>query len=182
LRGDLEEFDFTEERRSIVNPIVDISEPVLLGLHALVALARKPGTCLSARAIADAIGGPKDHISKILQRLARAGYVEPVHGPGGGYRLMKDPKEIRMLPLVEYLGGKFELDGCGFEGCKGKKCLIASLVDELTSAVQEYLRKRTLDDLLRHYELEPAIQIGVSLGGTVVKADSLPTGKQGENR
>ena len=56
------------------------------------------------------------------------------------------------------------------------------MIDELTSVIQEYLRKRTLDDLIRHYELEPAIHIGVSLGGTVVKADSLPAGKQGEHR
>ena len=172
----------SKEEEGAMNPIVDIPEPLLLGLHALVALARKPGTCLSARAIADGLGGPKDHIAKILQRLARAGYVEPVHGPGGGYRLVKDPGEIEMLPLVEYLGGQFKQDGCGFDGCRGKKCLIASLIDELTSVIQEYLRKRTLDDLIRHYELEPAIHIGVSLGGTVVKADSLPAGKQGEHR
>lgn len=164
-----------------MNPVIDVSEPLLLGLHAMVALARRPGICLSARSIADTLGASEGHLSKVMQRLARAGYVEPVRGPGGGYRLVKHPDEIPMLPLVEFLGGKFELDGCGFPGCRGKKCLIGSIIDELTVVIREYMRKRTLGDLLRHYEMEPEIRIGVSLGGTVVKADSADSGaKQGE--
>lgn len=149
-----------------MNPIVDLPEPLLLGLHAMVALAREPAGCLSARHIADELGASEGHLAKVLQKLARSGYLEPVRGPGGGYRMAKAPWEIGMLPLVETLGGPFELDGCGFEGCKGKRCLIGALVDELTSAVREYLRKRTLDDLLKHYGLQPEIRIDLSLAGS----------------
>jgi Rrf2 family protein len=168
-------------QRCAVNPIIDVPEPLLLGLHALVALARQPGVCLSAKSVADDLGASEGHLAKVLQRLARAGYVEPVRGPGGGYRLVRQPDEIPMLPLVEYLGGPFELDGCGFSGCRGKKCLIGSMIDELTVVIREYMRKRTLGDLLRHYEMEPEIRIGVSLGGAEVEADSMSgNGKQGE--
>lgn len=149
-----------------MNPIVNLSEPLLLGLHAMVALAGEPAACLSARHIADALGASEGHLAKVLQKLARAGYLEPVRGPGGGYRMAKAPRKIDMLRLVELLGGPFELDGCGFEGCRGKSCLISALVDELTAAIREYLRKRTLDDLLKHYSLQPEIRIDLLLAGS----------------
>lgn len=165
-----------------MNPIIDVPEPLLLGLHALVALAKEPGSCLSARTIADGLGASEGHLAKVLQRLARAGYLEPVHGPGGGYRLIKDPSDLNMLPLVELLGGPFTLEGCGFPGCHDKPCLISSLINELTVAIREYLRKRTFADLLRNYEQEPEIRIGVSLGGTEISSDSNEQSDLKDNR
>ena len=67
-----------------MNPIVDLPEPLLLGLHALVALARAPESVLSARTIADEMGASEGHLAKVLQKLARSGILAPVHGPGGG--------------------------------------------------------------------------------------------------
>ena len=149
-----------------MNPIVDLPEPLLLGLHALVALARTPESVLSARSIADEMGASEGHLAKVLQKLARTGVLQPVHGPGGGYRMGKDPREINMREMIELLGGPFVLDGCGSAGCKGRHCLIGALVDELTAAIRDYLDKRTLEDLLTHFEAKPEITIGLSLAGS----------------
>lgn len=65
-----------------MNPIVDLPEPLLLGLHAMVAMARGPGGCLSVRHIADELGASEGHLAKVLQKLARSGYLDPVRGPG----------------------------------------------------------------------------------------------------
>ena len=157
-----------------MNPIVDLPEPLLLGLHALVALARAPESVLSARSIADEMGASEGHLAKVLQKLARAGILQPVHGPGGGYKMGKDPHEINMREIVELLGGPFALDGCGFAGCKGRHCLIGALVDELTAAIRDYLDKRTLEDLLTHFEAKPEITIGLSLDGHDLDTQTFP--------
>lgn len=148
-----------------MNPIVDLPEPLLLGLHALVALARTPESVLSARTIADEMGASEGHLAKVLQKLARSGILAPVHGPGGGYKMAKAPRDINMRELVELLGGPFTQSGCGFEGCRDKPCLIGALVDELTAAIRDYMERRTLDDLLEHFEAKPEITIGLSLDG-----------------
>ena len=157
-----------------MNPIVDLPEPLLLGLHALVALARQPGTVLSARTIADELGASEGHLAKVLQKLARYSILVPFHGPGGGYKLAKSPQEINMREVVELLGGPFTLGGCGFTGCHGKPCLIGALVDELTSAIRDYMEQRTLDNLLEHYEAKPEITIGLSLDGHDSDKTSFP--------
>lgn len=160
---------FAENRSLYMNPIIDIPEPLLLGLHALVVLSGESGRCVTASNVAEELGASEGHLAKVLQKLARAGYLDPVHGPGGGYRLAKSPSEINMLAVVELLGGAFELNGCGLPSCGGKNCLIGSLIDELGAAVRDYLRGRTLEDLLRHYGLKPEVRIGVSLGGSEFK-------------
>lgn len=144
-----------------MNPIIDIPEPVLLGLHALVGLAQKEGECLSSKTLADNLGASEGHLSKVLQRLARAGYLDSVHGPGGGYVLARKAKNISLLEIFELLGGPFTLDGCGFPRCKGHACLIAELIDQLSSAMEEYLRTHNLEGLLLSYGERPKLWIGL---------------------
>ena len=146
-----------------MNPVVDLPEPLLLGLHALVALAKCPDECLSSRSIAETLGGSEGHLAKVLQKLTRAGYLESLHGPGGGYRLLKAPQDINMLDVFTLLGGPFVMDGCGFAGCRGRSCLIGSLVDGLTLAIQKYLGSKNLKDLLMNFDKAPEIEIGVRL-------------------
>ncbi len=146
--------------------IVDLPEQLLLGLHALVALARRPQSVFSSRALADALGASEGHLAKVLQKLAKSGILSPVHGPGGGYRMKADASRVNMRELIELLGASFAQSGCGFVGCGGKRCIIGALVDGLTATLREYLDTRTLADLLDHFEARPEITIGLSLEGT----------------
>jgi Rrf2 family protein len=45
------------------------------------------------------------YIAKIFQSVSRAGIVEAVPGRSGGYRLAREPSEIRLLEIVEVLDG-----------------------------------------------------------------------------
>lgn len=144
-----------------MNPVIDIPEPVMLGLHALVELAGNDGKCCSSKFLAEGLGASEGHLSKVLQRLSRSGYLESLHGPGGGYVLAKKPEEISLLEIFELLGGPFTLDGCGFPRCKDSACLISELKDQLTSAVKEYMRTHNLAGLLRSYGERPRLRIGI---------------------
>ena len=45
------------------------------------------------------------YLAKHLQSLARAGVLETVKGPRGGYRLARPPAEISVLEVVEAIDG-----------------------------------------------------------------------------
>lgn len=57
------------------------------------------------REIAESIQVSRSYLSKILQTLVRAGYLESVTGPGGGFALARPPEDISLLELMEVVDG-----------------------------------------------------------------------------
>lgn len=83
-----------------------LSEGVEWGLHAVVLLAfTPPESALSAARIAEYHGVPAPYLAKHLQALARAGILEAVSGPRGGYRLARAADEITVLDVLEAIDG-----------------------------------------------------------------------------
>ena len=70
------------------------------------ALPRSPrtGACPGAR-LAEYHAVPGPYLAKHLQALTRAGVLESVPGPKGGYRLARPADEITMLEVVEAIDG-----------------------------------------------------------------------------
>ncbi len=90
-----------------------ISKKSRCAFHGLAYLARSSnGSPVPFDEILDYItqqsSGPvlsSGYIAKIFQSVSRAGIVESVPGPSGGYRLARQPAEIRLLEVVELLDG-----------------------------------------------------------------------------
>ena len=55
---------------------------------------------------------PAGFLAKIVQDLSKARLIEIKQGAGGGYRLLKDPKEITLLQVVEIMIGRIYLNDC----------------------------------------------------------------------
>lgn len=55
---------------------------------------------------------PSSFLAKIAQDLSKAGLIEIVQGSRGGYRLVKDPKDISLLEVVETMIGRIHLNDC----------------------------------------------------------------------
>ena len=71
-------------------------------------------------------------IAKVLTTLARAGLITGAPGPGGGYRLAKDPREISLFDVVSLFERESETacpfgpDWCGSnEPCPLHQSLVA---------------------------------------------------------
>jgi Rrf2 family protein len=83
-----------------------LSDGVEWGVHACVLLAvLPPDSALPAARLAEYHGVPSAYLAKHLQALARAGVLETVKGPRGGYRLARAATEISVLDVVEAIDG-----------------------------------------------------------------------------
>ncbi len=89
-------------------------------LRALVQLAKLPeGTAVLGRDLARDAEIPANYLSKILLTLRNAGVLNTARGTGGGYRLRKQPHEIRLVDVVELFDGARARPACILGG---KEC------------------------------------------------------------
>jgi Rrf2 family nitric oxide-sensitive transcriptional repressor len=73
------------------------------GLRALMLMASAPDRTFSTTEIADEFGVSRNHLTKIIQRLARHGIVATRRGTGGGAMLVRDAIEISLGEIVRLL-------------------------------------------------------------------------------
>jgi len=96
------------------------------------------------------------YLEQIFARLRRNGLVSSTRGPGGGYRLERDPGEIVVADIIDAVNESVEYTRCGGErNCQdGQPCLTHELWVGLGDRVREYLRGVTVASLIA----EPSVQ------------------------
>jgi Rrf2 family protein len=147
-----------------------LPEGVEWGLHALSVLAFvPPPACLSARRLAEYHEIPEPYLAKSLQALARAGLVESVPGPRGGYRLARPPAEITVLDAVLALDGPTPAFRCteirqrgpaaGPRRLYGLPCAIHRVMQEAEDAWRARLAETSIADIALHVmqSVDPSI-------------------------
>jgi Rrf2 family protein len=84
-----------------------MSDGVEWGVHVCTLLALvPPDGALPAAKLAEYHDVPPAYLAKHAQALARAGLLETVKGPRGGYRLARPATEISVLDVVEAIEGE----------------------------------------------------------------------------
>jgi Rrf2 family protein len=134
-------------------------EGVEWALHCCTVLALvPPGRTLPATRLAEFHEVPPAYLAKHLQSLSRAGIVESVPGPRGGYRLARPPADVTVLDVVEAIEGDEAAFRCteirqnGPAGqppeCYPRPCGIAQTMWSAERAWRTVLRDRTVADLV----------------------------------
>jgi len=124
------------------------------GLRVLMLLGLRDGELVSVRQMAAVYGLSEYHLLKIVQALARLGYVKPVRGRSGGIRLAMKPEKVNLGKVVRQMESGFALVDCMDEQ-RRNACVIHSacqLRKALARAVQAFLGvlgQYTLADALR---------------------------------
>jgi Rrf2 family transcriptional regulator, nitric oxide-sensitive transcriptional repressor len=125
-----------------------ISQAASLALHAMALLAGGARRSLATREIAKSLRVSENHLSKVLQNLTRAGLLESMRGPKGGFRLARRKSDITLLMVYEAVEGPLRNPGCllGQPACQGD-CVLGGLVQRVSGQVRDYLAQTTLGDL-----------------------------------
>jgi Rrf2 family nitric oxide-sensitive transcriptional repressor len=124
-------------------------------LRVLMHLALAPGRRASVREIAEAFQVSQHHLSKVAQRLVRAGMVTSSSGRSGGLALAAKPDEITLgaivrvaeddMAIVECLG---HARYCRVAGVCGARAIFSDALD----AFMATLDAQTLEAVLRNRE------------------------------
>lgn len=120
------------------------------GLIAMKHLAVNAQQSASAKEIADTYGVPLPLLSKILQRLAKAGFLRSEHGTNGGYKLARDPREITALEIIRNIDGPIVLTACFTEhgACTHTdKCNVREPLRKVHEGILRLLSSITISDM-----------------------------------
>jgi Rrf2 family protein len=128
--------------------VLNISEAATLALHATVLLASRDAP-MTTKGIASALRASEAHLSKVMQRLARAGLVNSSRGPKGGFVLSRESRKIALLDVYQAIEGRLAPSPCllGHPVCAGRKCIMGSLVRSVNRQISDHLSRTTLSEL-----------------------------------
>lgn len=119
-------------------------------LRTLMLLAGRP-TRATAVEVADLYGISANHVKKVVNQLARLGYVRSIRGLGGGIELARSPDEIRIGEVVlAFEGNRHLLDCIGTQNvCAIESfCKLKGVLAEAERIQRDYLNGVTLRDVM----------------------------------
>lgn len=120
--------------------------------------AGRTGQLVGAAEVAERLGVSRRGLEPVLQALSRAGLLDSLRGPRGGYRLARRPRDIVLREVIAAVaeaapegsprGSPRGTPEAGLVG-KLQAAVVAPLWQELDALVGERLAALTLDHLLR---------------------------------
>jgi Rrf2 family protein len=128
------------------------------GLISLKHLAVKNGSA-SAKEIADTYGIPLPLLSKVLQKLARSGFLRSEHGTYGGYRLARSAEAINALEVIRSIDGPIFLTSCftGQRVCdQSQRCTVREPLRRVHDSIQNLLAGITIAEMAQDELDEPS--------------------------
>src|SRR5690606_12822243 len=94
------------------------------------------------------------YLEQLFARLRKNGLVKSVRGPGGGYRLAKEPQDTMVAEIVLAVDEPIRATRCTgpteANGCmtKGERCITHHLWEDLGRQIHRYLASVSLEDVI----------------------------------
>ncbi len=123
-------------------------------LRVLIDLAEHDGDgYIPMKEIANRQGISLKYLEQIIPALSKNGFLEGVHGKGGGYRLMKSPRDCRVGDVLRLTEGDLAPVSClkcDAEPCERSHiCRTYPMWTEFYSIVNNYFDGITLADIMK---------------------------------
>ena len=104
----------------------------------------------SAKEMGAAYRIPVPVLSKVLQKLAREGFLISEQGTNGGYRLARSPREITALEVIRAIDGPIILTNCFTDHAECElthQCTVRAPLRKVHEGILRLLESITIYDL-----------------------------------
>jgi len=128
-----------------------LQKATAFALYALLELAADPARQLSVLEIAEKYGISAHHLAKVLRDLGRAGVVDSVRGPGGGYRFAGNAKRLTLLDVIRLFEpmGPERASAADVEPATDASRALRLVLDELDEHTVATFRSITISTMLK---------------------------------
>ena len=123
-------------------------------LRVMLCLAqREADAYIPLKEIAEAEEISQKYLESIMTILSKAGFVDAVHGKGGGYRLNRKPEGYTVGAILKLTEGSLAPVSCTTQGAaacsRSTCCQTLPMWERLEKLIDDFFEGITLADLLR---------------------------------
>ena len=120
-------------------------------LRVMVGLAmRNQGEYVPLKEIAEEEDISQKYLESIMSILSKAGFVDAVHGKGGGYRLNRPAESYTVGSILKLTEGNLSPVSCTSQGCSRPTCCKAMpMWERLEKMIDDFFEGITIADLLK---------------------------------
>ena len=123
-------------------------------LRVMVHFAQRGGEeYIPLKEIAESEGISQKYLESIMTTLSKAGFLDAVHGKGGGYRLNRSPESYTVGSILKQTEGDLSAVSCTTQGasaCSRSTCCITlPMWERLDNLINDFFEGITLADLLK---------------------------------
>ena len=132
----------------------------LIALKHFAVRQNETGEAVSAKEVAETCWIPLPLLSKLLQKLGKAGFLVSEYGTNGGYRLARDPGLISALQVIRAIDGPIVLADCFTEhtycGHSGR-CTVRKPLKRIHEGILRLLNSVSIKDMVHDADDEEAL-------------------------
>lgn len=127
----------TTKGRYAVTAVLDLALHQGKGPVSLAAISERQDISLS-------------YLEQLFSKLRRNGVVSSTRGPGGGYKLQREPEDITISDIIVAIDESCQVASCeDTEGCQGGyQCLTHDLWQEISNEIRDFLDGISLAEVM----------------------------------
>ena len=123
-------------------------------LRVMLCLAQRDGDAyIPLKEIAEAEEISQKYLESIMTILSKAGFLDAVHGKGGGYLLNRKPEEYTVGTILKLTEGSLAPVSCTTQGAaacsRSTCCQTLPMWERLEKLIDDFFEGITLADLLK---------------------------------
>ena len=127
-----------------------ISQTVEYALRAVVYLADQKNEARTAQQIAEVTKVPVAYLAKVMQGLVRRKIVRSQRGLGGGFALVRSPRELTIWDVTDAVEPLQRIRECplGLESHRLRLCPLHRRLDDALASIEKAFRETTIAEVL----------------------------------
>lgn len=129
--------------------MIKLSEATAIALHVMIYIANRKESVHSLKEIARFFDISENHLSKVLQRLVKTGFLISIKGPKGGFKLAEGKKTSTLMDIYEAIEGKYVAKNCLFASRHFRSCccIMKPLLSSINNTFEDFMNDNRICDL-----------------------------------